>query len=188
MTPLAVEHLDAAGLRARRAEVLSLYRDVHAGRPDEPFRRPARFWERLDANAGRDGFGMVTGRVGAELVGFAAGHPLPPDSRWWEGLRGPYRHDAALLREDGRRTFALNELMVHPAWRGRGFGRALHDALLSARREWRATLLVRPDNEPARSAYLRWGWEVVGRIQPAPDLPVFDALLRRLAAGEGTDR
>jgi ribosomal protein S18 acetylase RimI-like enzyme len=126
---------------------------------------------------------MVAGRVDGDLVGFAIGHPLPSGSQWWAQLRGPHRLDTDFLREDGHRTFALNELMVHPAWRGRGFGRDLHDALLVRRTEQRATLLVRQDNEPARSAYLRWGWEVIGKIRPSPDLPFFDALIRQPAAG-----
>jgi predicted GNAT family acetyltransferase len=68
--------------------------------------------------------------------------------------------------------------MIHPAWRGRGYSHTLHDELLANRPEQRATLLVRPDNEPARSAYLRWGWTLIGTIQPFPDSPVFDALTR----------
>jgi ribosomal protein S18 acetylase RimI-like enzyme len=180
VTDLTVERLDAAGLRAMREEVLAVYRQVYADQLDDPFRTPERFWERLDAYASREGFGMAAGRVGGELVGFALGYALPARSRWWEHLRGEHESGVDFTREDGRRTFAFNELMTAPAWRGRGFAHALHDELLADRPEQRATLLVRPDNEPARSAYLRWGWRVVGTIQPFPDSPVFDALLRDL--------
>jgi GNAT superfamily N-acetyltransferase len=181
VTSVVVELLDAAGMRAIRDEVLALYQQVHADRLHDPFSTPVRFWERLGAYASRTGFSMITGRLDGELVGFALGYPLPPGSRWWTHLRGPHQDDTDFLREDGRRTFAVNELMVHPAWRGHGIGRALHNELLAHRAEERATLLVRSQNEPAHSAYLRWGWEVIGTIQPFPDSPVFDALIRRPA-------
>jgi ribosomal protein S18 acetylase RimI-like enzyme len=178
VSDLVVGRLDTAGLRAIREEILALYRQVYLDQLDDPFRTPQRFWERLEAYASRDGFGMVTGRVGDELVGFALGYALPPRSRWWDHLRGEHADDIDFTREDGHRTFAFNELMTAPAWRGRGFAHALHDKLLADRPEERATLLVRPDNEPARSAYLRWGWRQVGTMQPFPDSPIFDALLR----------
>jgi len=120
---------------------------------------------------------MVAGTVVGEMVGFALGYPLPERSRWWEHLRGGYEGDQAFTREDGSRTFAVNELMIAPAWRGRGYAHALHDALLAERPERRATLLTRPDNEPAHSAYLRWGWRIVGTMQPFPDSPTFDAFV-----------
>lgn len=183
MTGVVIDLLDAAGMRAIRDEVLALYQEVYADRLHDPFSTPARFWERLDTYASRTGFSMVTGRANGELVGIALRYPLPPESRWWAHLRGPHQDDTDFLRENGQRTFAVNELMVHPAWRRHGIGRTLHNELLSHRAEERATLLVRPDNEPARSAYLRWGWEVIGTIQPFPDSPVFDALVRRPARG-----
>lgn len=181
MTSVAIEHLDAASMRAIHDEILALYQHVYADRLNDPFSTPTRFWERLEAYASRIGFNMVTGRMNGELVGFALGYPLPSESQWWKHLRGPHQHDTDFLREDGRRTFAVNELMVHPAWRGRSIGRTLHHELLAHRPEERATLLVRPGNEPARSAYLRWGWEVIGTVQPFPDSPVFDSLIRRPA-------
>jgi GNAT superfamily N-acetyltransferase len=180
VTDLTIRHHDAAGMRAMREEILALYSEVYAGQLDDPFRSPGRFWDRLDAYASRDGFAMVTGRVGDDLVGFALGYTLPKNSRWWTGLQGPHADDAEFTSEDGSRTFAFNELMVRPVWRGDGYGRALHDALLSARTEQRATLLVRPDNEPARSAYQRWGWLVAGKIQPFADSPLYEALVWRL--------
>lgn len=180
MTDLVMGHLDAAGMRSLKTEILALYSEVYAGKLDDPFRTPDRFWERLDAYASRDGFAMVTGRIGDDLVGFALGYSLPVGSRWWAGLQGPRAGDEEFTREDGTRTFAFNELMVHPTWRSRGFGRALHDALLKPRTEQRATLLVRPDNEPARSSYLRWGWRLIGAVKPFPDSPTFDAMLRDL--------
>ena len=79
--------------------------------------------------------------------------------------------------ETGRRTFALNELMVEPQWQRRGTAHALHDELLRVRPEERATLLVRTDNEAAQTAYARWGWQKVAKVRPFPDSPLFDALI-----------
>jgi hypothetical protein len=55
----------------------------------------------------------------------------------------------------------------------------LHDALLFSRPEWLAFLLVRLDN-PARFAYVSWGWRKIGEQQPFPDSPVFDEMVRTL--------
>ena len=140
-----------------------------------PFYSPSRYWERLEAYASREDFGFVTGRLGAELVGYALGYPLSPGSGWWRGIRGDV--DQPLLTETGHRTFAFNELMVRPQWRRRGYASALHDALLRDRPEARATLLVRPDNTAARHAYRSWGWYKIGELQPFDDAPIFDAMV-----------
>ncbi|MDW5323496.1 GNAT family N-acetyltransferase [Plantactinospora sp. KLBMP9567] len=61
------------------------------------------------------------------------------------------------IREDGRRTFALCELMVHPDWQRHGIAHALHDELLPHRSEKRATLLVRKEDTATQKAYAKWG-------------------------------
>ncbi len=81
-----------------------------------------------------------------------------------------------------KRTFAINEIMVRPAWRRRGYARALHDALLYDRPEERAILLVLPDNTAAQAAYRSWGWYKLGELQPFEDSPVFDAMVWELRA------
>ena len=47
--------------------------------------------------------------------------------------------------------------------------------------EERVTLLVKPDNEPARRAYEKWGYTHVGRIQPFADGPTFDSMVKTLS-------
>jgi ribosomal protein S18 acetylase RimI-like enzyme len=112
------------------------------------------------------------------MIGYALGYPLPAGSRWWSGFKGEVDQD--LLIETGHRTFAIDELMVRPRWRRRGYARALHDELLRNRPEDRATLFVRPGNIPARAAYLSWGWCKIGELRPFDDAPVFDAMVREL--------
>jgi GNAT superfamily N-acetyltransferase len=172
---LVIQQLGAEGLHEQRADVLTVYTEVYADQLGDTFYSPGRYWERLEAYASRDGFGFVTGRIDGDLAGYALGYPLPAGSRWWGGIRG--RVDPALLTETGQRTFALNELMVRPPWRRRGYARELHDALLRSRPEQRATLLVRPDNTPALQAYLSWGWYRIGELQPFADAPIFDAMV-----------
>jgi len=109
--------------------------------------------------AERDGFKLVGGYYDNQLVGYSAGYRLSPGTRWWDGL--PSDVSPEFIREDGRRTFVFALLTVHPSWQGRGFGHALHDALLTGRTEERTALLVAPGNEPAHSSYYRWGWKKV---------------------------
>ena len=162
-------------MRAQRAALLAVYEEVYVDQLDDPFFAPSRFWQRLENYAGWPGFALVTGHLLDDLIGYTLGYTLPERSGWWGGFRGEV--DPGLLKEDGQRTFALTQLMVLPAWQRRGYARALHDALLSNRPEERATLLVKPDNIPARTAYLSWGWQVLGQLQPFDDAPVYDALL-----------
>ena len=72
--------------------------------------------------------------------------------------------------------------MVHPDWQSRGIGHALHDELLGHRPEARATVLVREDNTPAQRAYAKWAWRKLGKLQPYPDSPHYDALVLDLSA------
>jgi ribosomal protein S18 acetylase RimI-like enzyme len=179
---LTVERSGTDGLDEHRDDLLAVYAEVYADRLDDPFFSLPRYWERLEAYGQREGFSLVTGRLDHELIGYALGYTLPAGSRWWQGLRGDV--DAALLDEDGHRTFALTEIMVRENWRRQGYARALHDALLADRAEQRATLLVLPDNVPARSAYLSWGWYLLGELQPFDDAPVYDAMLLPLSRPE----
>lgn len=177
---LAVRQYDASGLHEQRDEVLAVYAEVYPDELDDPFYSQPRYWERLSAYAARNGFALVTGRLSGELIGYALGYTLPEGSGWWRGFRGEV--DPALLQETGNRTFAVNELMVRPGWRRRGYARVLHDSLLHNRPEARATLLVRPENTPARTAYRSWGWYELGQLQPFDDAPVFEAMVRDLRA------
>jgi ribosomal protein S18 acetylase RimI-like enzyme len=175
---LTIRQHDVHGLREQRQDILSVYSEANAERLGDPFYSLSRYWERLAAHASCDGFGFVTGRLGAELVGYALGYPLPAGSGWWRGIRGEV--DEALLAETGQRIFAFTELMVRPRWRRRGYATGLHDALLRHRPEERATLLVRPDNTAAHLAYRSWGWTKIGELQPFDDAPIFDAMVREL--------
>lgn len=175
---LTLHHHDAAGMHERRDLLIAVYTEVYADLLSDPFFSPERYWQRLESYAKWPGFALVTGWLGDDLIGYALGYTLPKGSAWWRGFRGEVPPGA--LEEDGERTFAVTQLMVLPAHQRHGYAGRLHDALLADRSEERATLLVKPDNVPACTAYLSWGWQCFGRVQPFEDAPVYDALMREL--------
>ncbi len=176
---LLVRRHDEEGMHQLRDDLLAVYAEVYADLVDDPFFTPHRFWERLEKNyAPWPGFSLVTGWLNGSLVGYSLGYRLPKGSLWWQGYRGDAAPDA--LIEDGKRTFALTQLMVLPARQRHGYARRLHDALLNDRPEQRATLLVKPGNVPARTAYLKWGWRRFGQVKPFDDSPVYDSLTTQL--------
>lgn len=123
-------------------------------------------------------FRLVVARLQGEPVGFAFGHQLITDTRWWDGMLDHV--DADVVAERPGRTFAVTELAVRSTMDGLGIARELHTHLLAGLVEERATLLVRPDAAPARRAYLTWEYGFVGRLRPFPDGPVYDALVKEL--------
>ncbi len=127
-------------------------------------------------------FGMATAEVGGELVGFAYGVALKPDTKWWQGADRPLPDD--LTTEWPGRTVAVIDLGVRSDRRRQGIGRALVDTLLTGRREERATLAVRPDATDTQTFYRRLGWRKVGRFEGAPTdtEPFFDLYVLPLGA------
>jgi ribosomal protein S18 acetylase RimI-like enzyme len=142
------------------------------------FQPTDRFWERIGRGSHREGFRLVTGRIHGELVGFTLGSVLPADTAWWRGFKGTRNPD--LVRETGDRTFGINELQVRPAWHRRGYANAMSEALLEDLPVARVTLLVRIENRPAYTAYLSWGFHVVGQMQPFDDSPLYETMIKEL--------
>lgn len=178
---LRLRHFDAAGaLRISIDVIVPVYEASHAEALNDPFHSTQRFLDRLDAYTQRDGFELVVAYANDnEPVGLAFGFALPETTRWWRGLVTPVPD--GFTDEDGRRTFAVNEIMVCPEWQRRGVARSVHAELLSGRPEQRATLLVEPDNVPAQAAYASWGWRKIAELKPFPDSPLYHALILPLA-------
>ena len=172
---LTVELIGAEGMHQRRDSLLDVYSQVYQDSLSDPFFSVPRYWERLEAYASRDGFTLVVGRLDDAIVGYALGYTLPKGAGWWHGLKTEVPPD--LLEEDGSRTFALTEIMVLAEHRRKGYARVLHDTLITSRPERRATLLVLPENLPAKAAYFSWGWKKIGELQPFDDAPTYDALI-----------
>lgn len=177
-TGYVLRHLSAAeALRIVDTALVPLWEDVYATQvATDPFFSTPRFLERLRGYASAPGFALVTASHAetGRVVGVAFGYPLQPGARWWNGLQTHVPD--GFTDEDGHRTFAINEIMVTQGERRRGVATALHDALLVPRLESRATLLVDPENTPARSAYLSWGWQPVGTVKPFRDSPTYESM------------
>jgi len=183
---LVVTRHNGEGLRNQKDDILTVYRETYAERLDNPFFHPHRFWDRIERGSHRDGFRLVTGRVLGELVGFTLGSTLPTDTTWWRGFKGT--PDPDLVRETGTRTFGINELQVRPAWRRRGYANAMSKALLEGLPVARVTLLVRIENTPAYTAYLSWGFHVVGQMRPFDESPLYEAMVKTVAFNEPIGR
>jgi GNAT superfamily N-acetyltransferase len=171
---LMIRHHIVEDVQFMRYGLVAVHIDAHADLLDQPFYSAERFSEQLDECLKEPGFELVSGRVDGLLVGCAFGTTLSADTSWWQGIRDC--GDPDLIRENGNRTFAFREILVRKAYQHQGYAHRLHDALLAERHEDRAALLVSSDN-PARELYLRWGWEVAGKVQPSPDSPLFEAMV-----------
>ncbi|MDQ0904475.1 ribosomal protein S18 acetylase RimI-like enzyme [Streptomyces canus] len=143
-----------------------------------PFYDVERFDERLSAYASRPGWTAVLGYENGETVGFCFGTTLAPDTKWWNNMLTPL--PAGVTVENGKRTVALNEIVVRKQWRGRSVAWQLHEAWLSHRAEERVTLLVNPANGDGavQAVYEAWGYRKLGDQKPFPDSPVFSVMLR----------
>ena len=184
MTPAdLVVHVYAAGVAAGQVEVVAeLYAEAFFGPPHNQgqveLERMVEAWRwRVEA----PGFRLVVAEYGGQAIGCVYGHQLSPGTKWWDGAVEPLP-DEVTVEQDGR-TFAVIDMMVRKEWRRQGVAQALHGHLLVERTEERATLLVDPLNEPAKKAYAKWGYEVVGRIQPFANSPRFEAMVKVLGRG-----
>ncbi|WP_405483146.1 GNAT family N-acetyltransferase [Streptomyces anulatus] len=176
-TGIEIRHYTGGQSTELRPLLLEVYAEVYAAAAlSDPFASPDRFAEELDHWSARPGWSCVVGYDGEQPVGYAYGAPLPSGSRWWGGLLTDVPAD--VVAETGIRTFALSELMVREPWRKTGTARRLHDTLLTARREERATLLVDQDHPKVHALYESWGWTTLGGLRPRlDDAPLFHAML-----------
>lgn len=180
MTAIAVHRRSVSQAREERALVEEVFRRSYPVAEDG-FRSAGAFLRRFDRYTANPAFDMVVAVEDGRRIGQAWGWPLAAGTAWWDGLVD--EPETGFTREDGRRTFAVSEIMVDRERTGRGVARLLHDALLAARTEQRATLLVDPRNARARDRYLGWGWTAVTRLTPSWDgAPTFDVLVRALGA------
>lgn len=184
MTALRLDRLDGSDAAAGRDTVAAIYEASYCEAivSGDPFDSVDAFMARFDHYVQLPGFDMVMGSLDTKPIGQTWGWPLRSSAAttgWWSGLLAEPEPD--FRREDGHRTFALSEIMVVRDHVGRGFAHRLHNELLLPRTEERATLLVEPDNQRARRAYLTWGWHPVAQLRPRwDDAPLFDVLVRPL--------
>lgn len=172
---------DGAAAQRSADELVEVYTDVYSvpPYPGDPFFSPGTYAERLHAAFEMAGFETVSAHRpdDGQIIGYVHGVTLPADKPWWLAL-GDARPPHLIAAADAGQVFWLRELMVRSAYGNQGLGRHLHDALLADRAERHTTLTCIPGNEPAHSAYRRWGYTTMAQIQHAPDSPVYDAMFR----------
>ncbi|NGO71412.1 GNAT family N-acetyltransferase [Streptomyces boncukensis] len=116
---------------------------------------------------GARALGATTGD--GRLVGFVYG--MPNDrTQWWSTVVHPY------LRQEGHDewlsdSFVITELHVHPAYQGRGIGRALITDLTDGAAEARSLLSAIDTASPARALYYRLGYRDLARRVLFPSAP-----------------
>jgi GNAT superfamily N-acetyltransferase len=163
----------------RAAEFQALHIEVYASPPYEKVEDETEYARRFTVQCRQPGFALAEARSGEYLIGFAAGMPLRTSTSWWQNLTTPLTEE--LTAEPSGRTFALIELAVRASWRRQGIARVLHDLVLDARPEERATATVLPAATPAQRAFGSWGWQKVARTRDdRPDSPVLDVFLTSL--------
>ena len=162
--------LDGQQAAAHAEDLLALHAEVYGEQPDDGFARRFLVLRR------QPGFVLAEARHGGYLVGYAFGVPLRPSTSWWRQLTTPLPEE--VTAEHPGRTFALTDLLVRASWRRQGIGATLHDLILAARPEERATLTVLPAAIPAQNAFGQWGWRKVARTRDTdPGSPVSDVLV-----------
>ncbi len=170
MNTVSLTHHDGEDATALLEELCDAYADAYGAEPGEE--KTSAFRRRAKKQLTRPGFTLVVARDEGRLVGFVFGYTLAAgDTHWWGGVQP--EPSAEFLEETGSRTWVLSEIEVRRAWQGKGVGRTLHDAVLGARGEERATLATGPD-APAQKVYTGWGWQLVGRI-PGDDGDYYSA-------------
>lgn len=177
---LEIKQVTAELLPLIREDVLDIHVEVRHrdfGLNTE-FNSRDRFNERLTTYSSRPGWSAVMGYDNGESMGFCFGVPLGPDTAWWSSMKNPLPEGFTV--EDGKRTVALNEIVVRKPWRGSGVAWQLHEAWLAQRQEERVTLLVNPaaGDGAVQAVYEAWGYSTIGTQQPFPDSPVYASMIR----------
>ena len=173
-----IERYDAEGALQLKEPMLAVYLASHHDQQHNPWFGPGPFWQRLvELYAPSQGFSLVAAWQAEAMVGYAFGSPMGKPQQIWDMIRVTMPDVPTHARDEP--IYFFREFAVDPGRQGKGYGRLLHDALLKARSERLAHLLVRQDN-PAKHAYQHWGWQVVGQVQPFDDAPVMDAMVLSL--------
>lgn len=182
MAEVTYERFDGQQTAAAQLDAfLPTYEEVYAEPPySEGPSDVAAFIDSFLIHVQRPGMRLVLARDGDEVVGFAYGYLLAPDTAWWSNIQEPLPED--FTREDGARTWVILELAVRKPWRRRGIAARLHAELLDGLGVERVTLTVRPEPEAAaaQSAYATWGYRRVGLSHPWEEAPFYDAMVLKL--------
>jgi len=176
---MRIERYNSTSAAEHVLAFIDLYAEVYGVPPyaGDPFFSVDRYAERLADTMAMRGFEVVTATVDDPLVGVGHGVTLPRDVAWWQNIKDSQPTHLVEAAESGN-IFWLRELQVRKVHRNMGIGRELHDYLRAGRSEAVTAMTVIVDSEPARSAYLRWGYKIIGQIRHAPESPLYDAMVQ----------
>ncbi len=150
------------------AEVDTIYEElaaVHSLAFEQPSREAAmadraRFRdEQLPTHRSRDGFRCAVLRLAGELVGFAYGYSGARGQWWTDQIMRDVPPELSEVWLGGH--FEIVEIAVDPRHHGRGFGTALHDALVWNQPHDKALLTTYRDERPASRLYRSLGWQLL---------------------------
>lgn len=152
-----------------RQALIDVHADAYADAMDDEFNQ--RFPWFVDHWGGNHDFDCVIAYDGDAPVGFAYGAPASPYREWWRGhMKAPEKDH----------TFSFSELAVRTTYRKTGLAEQLTRALLDARDEDLAVLLVDTEHPRVQELYESWGFRKVGERQPFPDSPVYAVMVAEL--------
>ncbi|MER5932458.1 GNAT family N-acetyltransferase [Streptomyces sp. NPDC002054] len=163
---IVIERMDGTAAAQAEDAFRLIYAEAFAEPPyNEAEDDVAAAFRRFPSQARKHAFRAALARTeDGEPAGMAYGHPLDPDTTWWDELTEPVPDD--MRREDGHRTFKLMELAVRGPWRRQGIARRLHETLLDSVEAERVMLNVHPGNKAASAAYRAWGYRKIGEARP----------------------
>jgi hypothetical protein len=119
--PIALRHHTSESATHLLDDLSITYADAYGTVPGEDIIvKTSAFRARASRAIGAPHYSLVTAQVDSQLVGFAFGYNLRPDSTWWEGLTPAPPAD--FTSETGGRTVVLAEIEVSKAWQSRGIG------------------------------------------------------------------
>ncbi len=145
---LELRHYGHDDLSEIRRTLIDVHADVHAERmADDEFRQKFPWF--VDHWGSNPGFACVIAYDGDEPAGFTYGAPGPEGREWWREHLDP--------APEMPRTFHFSELMVREPWRKTGTAEQLHRALMDARDEALAALLVDVTHPKVEALYTSWG-------------------------------
>ncbi len=171
-------------------ELFEIATEIHAEIYSEPlfenhpFFSESAFRQRYLIALEQPRFELLVARFEGREIGYIYGHALLPEMSWWGAVEWSEKMLASLpdgyTCEDGSRTVVIPEILVKIPWRRMGVARSMHDEFLLHRNERRAGLLVLPNNFAAKSAYLKWGWSIIGVVRRAPEVPLYECMVKSL--------
>ncbi|MGC0415031.1 N-acetyltransferase family protein [Embleya sp. AB8] len=173
------ERYGEAVLPEIRGVLSQVYAEIYAEQLDDPFFSVAGFERRLAGQVSVGGWECVVAWDGEQVAGYAYGATLPASTGWWRKTAPALSPEDA--HETGSRTVAVFEVMVREGWRGTGLAERVHEELVTARPEERATLLVEDTHPKVLALYESWGYRRIGNQRPFRDAPLYAVMVRDLA-------